>query len=66
MEIKMFQTMKKPSADASLKTEIKDLAAADDRSPRELSEEDVLYVAGGMMMASRTTCSCGCADDCGL
>ena len=60
----MFQTMKKPTAESSLKTEIKDLTAADS-SPRELTEEDVLYVAGGMM-ASRTTCSGGCADDCGL
>jgi hypothetical protein len=60
----MFQTMKKPTAESSLKTEIKDLTTADP-SPRELTEEDVLYVAGGMM-ASRTTCSGGCADDCGL
>ena len=32
---------------------------------RELDADEVLVVAGGMM-ASRTTCSGGCADDCGF
>ncbi len=31
---------------------------------RELDAAEVLFVAGGRM-ASRTTCSGGCADDCG-
>lgn len=32
---------------------------------RELGEEEILFVAGGMRKVGRTTCSGGCADDCG-
>jgi hypothetical protein len=32
---------------------------------RELAEEELGDVSGGLMALSRTTCSCGCADDCG-
>ena len=32
---------------------------------RQLGEEEILFVAGGMRMAGRTTCSAGGADDCG-
>jgi len=41
-----------------------DLDRQSQSGPRELGADEVLFVAGGMM-ASRTTCSGGCADDCG-
>lgn len=47
--------------------EIEDLEVKAGEAVRELREDELLYVGGGMMqLASRTTCSGGCADDCGL
>jgi len=47
------------------KVKIRDLDQRPQESRlRELDADAVLVVAGGAM-ASRTTCSCGCADDCG-
>lgn len=31
---------------------------------RTLDDAELASVAGGMMSLARTSCSCGCADDC--
>ena len=66
-------TSPKATATVSGKLVIRDLDASSkdlsltSQEPRlrELGGEEILFVAGGMRMVGRTTCSGGSADDCG-
>jgi hypothetical protein len=52
--------------DTHMKTrEPKPQTKLQDLQPKKLSPQELEQIAGGRMALARTTCSGGCADDCG-